>query len=225
MNFFYRQRRNALNVFDFYTGWNQLSYGTVTMDNPHWGVPGELGIELNPRGELLYLRAVPPLYAGPRLAQREPEWTNWFTDKALGFDLARLEKTTDKMLRPPDAYDQMQVWRGISPQTNEFYVEAAAYSGRPVYFEVVEPSRFAPTVAIGRLDPEAMMGWMYLAVVAGAVLLAWRNVRLRRSDRRGCLAGSRRRIQRRQEAGRSRQAVRAGAGHGRKGMAAPHAGH
>ena len=29
------------------------------------------------------------------------------------------------------------------------------------------------------------MGWMYLAVVAGGVVLAWRNLRLRRSDRRG----------------------------------------
>ena len=105
----------------------------------------------------------------------------------MGFDLGRLEKTTDKRLRPPDAYDQLQVWRGIGPRSNEFYVEATAYSGKPGYLEVLEPYRFAPAAAERTLSPEAMMGWMYLAAIAGGVVLAWRNLRRRRSDRRGAM--------------------------------------
>jgi serine/threonine-protein kinase len=185
MDFFYRQSPQAIIVFDFYSGFNALSYGKVLEHVPHWAVPGELGVVLDPRGKLLSFRAVPPLIPDPQLREREPDWTNWFAEEELGFDLARLEKTSDKMLRPPDPYDHLQVWRGVSPQTNAFYVEAAAYSGRPVYFEVLEPSRFAPAVAARTLTPEAFMGWLYLVVIAGGVVLAWRNLRLRRSDRRG----------------------------------------
>ena len=90
-------------------------------------------------GKLLNFRAVPPLMPDAQLEAREPEWAKWFTEEDLGFDLGRLEKTSDKTLRPPELYDHLQVWRGVGPQTNEFYVEAAAYSGRPVYFEVLEP--------------------------------------------------------------------------------------
>ena len=185
MHFFYRQQPGAMTVFDFYTGFNQLSYGTVNEDNPHWGVLGELGVVLNPRGELLYLRAVPPRLPDPLLAQREPEWTKWFTEEDLGFDLARLEKISDKRVTPPEAYDHLQVWRGVGPRTNEFYVEAAAYSGRPVFFDVVEPARFAPAPPSSRDTIQAIMTWLYLVVIGVAVMLAWRNLRLRRSDRRG----------------------------------------
>ena len=143
MYFFYRQRPDALIVFDFYTGFNQLSYGSVTDMNPHWGVRGELGIKLNPRGQLLFFRAVPPFFPGPELASHEPPWTNWFTPQELGFDLAQLEKVSDKSLPPPDACDHLQVWRGGGPQTNEFYVEAASCAGRPVYFDVLQPDVFA----------------------------------------------------------------------------------
>ena len=128
---------------------------------------------------------MPPELPEPQLAQREPEWTKWFTEEDLGFDLARLEKISDKRVTPPDAYDHLQVWRGFGPQTNEFYVQAATYSGRPVFFVVLEPSRFAPTSAATTPDVYRIMSWMYLVVIGGAVVLAWRNLRLRRSDRRG----------------------------------------
>ena len=185
MYFFYRQRPDALIVFDFYTGFNQPSYGSVSDMNPHWGVRGELGVKLNPSGHLLYFRAVPPFFPGPDLAAHEPPWTNWFTEQDLGFDLARLEKVADKALPPPDAYDHLQVWRGVGAQNNEFYVEAASYAGRPVYFDVLQPDIFVHPPTSTSQPIQSVMSWLYLVVIAGALVLAWRNFTLRRSDRRG----------------------------------------
>jgi serine/threonine-protein kinase len=183
LHFFYRQSPQPLIVFDFYTGYNELSYGHVVELNPHWAVSGELGLKLSPRGELLAFRAVPPLIPQRPSDDREPDWTKWFPRESLGFDLGAMEKISNKVLRPPDAYDHLQVWRGFGPQTNEFYVEAAAYNGRPVYFEILAPWRFKP--GSGGAPAETMMSWMFLVVTAGAAVLAWRNFRLRRSDRQG----------------------------------------
>ena len=183
LHFFYRQSPQPLTVFDFYTGFNELSYGHVMEATPHWGVPGELGLKLNPRGELLSFRAVPALIPERPSNDREPEWTQWFPPESLGFDLGAMEKISNKVLRPPDACDHVQVWRGFGPQTNEFYVEAAAYNGLPVYFEILGPWRFK--AGSGGAMAERMMVWMFLVVSAGAAVLAWRNFRLRRSDRQG----------------------------------------
>jgi serine/threonine-protein kinase len=185
LHFWYRQRPQYLGVNDFFTGYNQLSYGRVTEDYPAWGAPGELGVRLNPRGELLDFRAVPPSVPLRSVPEREPEWTNWFPKELLGFDLGHLENTTDKVLRPHDPYDHLRVWRARGPTTNEFYVVAAACDGRPTYFVAWEPSRFETSSTSSPLDVQRIGSWMYLALVASASVLAWRDVRLRRSDRRG----------------------------------------
>ncbi len=186
MHFWFRQSPSPLVVFDFSDAFNGLSYGAVTETRPRWEVPGEAGVRLSPRGELLWLRVVPPrlLPASPP-GPREPEWAKWFPEDLLGFDLGRLEKISDKVLRPPDPYDQIQVWRGVGPKNNEFYVEAAAFGGLPVYFKVLDSNSFkspAPTRMPSRL---VMLLSMYLALVGSGAVLAWRNFRLRRSDRRG----------------------------------------
>jgi hypothetical protein len=185
MRFFYRQRLQPMTVFDFYSGFNQLSYGMVTSQNPAWGIPGEVGLVLSPKGELRYFRAVPPLYPDLRVTPSEPNWTNWFAEEELGFDLGRLQTTSERLVTPPNACDHVQVWRSIGPQTNEFYVEAAAYRGRPVLFTALYPGLYAPPTPSAVLSTEAFSGWLYLVVIGGAIALAWRNLQLRRSDRRG----------------------------------------
>ncbi len=66
MHFYYRQSPSAMVVFDFYTGYNQLSYGSVTDLNPHWGVRGEVGVRLNPRGQLPLLSCGATVLPRPR---------------------------------------------------------------------------------------------------------------------------------------------------------------
>jgi serine/threonine-protein kinase len=69
-------------------------------------------------------------------------------------------------------------------------VEAASYAGRPVYFEIVD-AWDRPPAAPNDLGStrERALGILLLSVffvaVGGGVLLAWRNLRLGRGDRRG----------------------------------------
>ncbi|HWI57921.1 MAG TPA: hypothetical protein VNZ22_11890, partial [Bacillota bacterium] len=187
VHFWFRQSPARLFVFDFFDPSNGgISYGAVTESTPRYEVPGEAGVRLSPRGELLWLRVVPPrlLPASPP-SPREPEWAKWFPEDLLGFDLGRLEKTSDRVWRPPDPYDQLQVWRGVGPKSNVFYAEAAAFAGRPVYFQVLDPSWFESPAPTGMLSRQVIVSWIFLALVGSGAVLAWRNVRLRRSDRRG----------------------------------------
>jgi hypothetical protein len=69
-------------------------------------------------------------------------------------------------------------------------VEAAAYGGRPVYFEIVdawdEPLGQGPTLA--RFSDRVLLILLltvFATVMVGSAFLAWRNLRLGRGDRRG----------------------------------------
>src|SRR5262249_4741805 len=118
----------------------------------------------------------------------QPEWDKWFPEELLGFDLGRLEKATNKVWRPPDAYDQLQVWRGVGANSNVFYFEAAALAGGPGYLQGLSPWWKSPTPTRSRMSSQQLsLRWMYLALVIAGAVLAWRNYRLRRSDRRGAI--------------------------------------
>ena len=186
MNFWYRQSPRPLINFVFHTGLNHLNYGEVDGSNPPWQVPGEVGLNLSPRGDLLRFRVVPPAFLPDAMSsQPEPKWTQWFPEALVGFDLEKLQRTTGAVPRPPDSYDQVRVWRGLGPGTNVFYAEAAAFGGRPVYFEVFDASNSAPLPSSKGAFGGPIASWIYLGLVASAAVLAYRNFRLHRSDRRG----------------------------------------
>jgi serine/threonine-protein kinase len=117
------------------------------------------------------------------------QWSRWFTADLTGFELDDLEPAAWRRT-PPDACDEVQAWEGTRPHTGEkLYVEAAAYRGRPVYFQVLN----SIAVEGGGSQPQ-VWGWqfdalLYLLIVIhlGGVALAWRNVQLGRCDRRGAL--------------------------------------
>src|SRR5437016_628250 len=101
----------------------------------------------------------------------------------------------DKEPPPPDAYDQLRFWKGqTSGSTNEFYVEAAAYKGKPVYFEVFSPMQLETTLALAPRASETPasleIAWeiavyIWFTLIACASVLAWRNFRSGRSDSKG----------------------------------------
>jgi serine/threonine-protein kinase len=134
-------------------------------------------------------------------------WSSWFREEELGFSLdASSEKgrnprrlsgdelrKADWLRTPPDAYDQLAAWKGTWPDSDvPLYVEAAAYRGRPVSFEILATS-FAeakePTVAPESATNPALNLELILdfSLLVGVLLLAWRNLRLGRGDRRGAL--------------------------------------
>ena len=189
VRFWYRQTPETMLAISYWSRWGELSLARVDYANPPWGVPGELGVELDPTGRLIRLRALPPLRRDrPRVRER-PDWQEWFPKELTGFDLAALEPIEDRGVRPPDAYDELQAWKVNEPAgTARAYVQAAAYAGRPVYFEVLAPAEFegrSPSTSVARLRGESLILFLGLLVEVVAAVLAWRNFRLGRSDRKG----------------------------------------
>ncbi len=91
---------------------------------------------------------------------------------------------------PPNAFDARAAWIGSFPERPNLAlrVEAAAWRGRPVYFEVIGPWATPERgTAIQRMNP--VMDWAttiwILAMISLGGMLAWRNLRQGRSDRKG----------------------------------------
>ena len=93
---------------------------------------------------------------------------------------------------PPTAFDEQAAWEGAYDEQPDLplRVEAAAFRGRPVYFEVVHPWTRPARQQQLQLPPgvtfvEATVTGIFVLILVGAALLARRNLRLGRGDRRG----------------------------------------
>src|SRR5262245_13949089 len=152
--------------------------------------PGSLSIRLDMHGRLIRFSAEPaPLDELPSNSPR-PDREHWAKLFAVaGIDSARFAPA-EPMWTPPSAFDARAAWVGTFPEKPglELRIEAAAWRGRPVYFEVIGPraARERGTTVQG---PNSISGWMsnIICVVVFLLggMLTWRNWRQGRSDRRG----------------------------------------
>lgn len=154
MRFWYRQRPAGSNLVpsEYWSEFLTVSYARPTVLIPRWYVPAELGVELRPDRKLGRFRKLPKVATtGFETTKSEDlPWSTWFPPEKTGFYLPSrtnesppdsadtsipvLEVVHDRFRTPPDAYDAVGVWKGIDPETDqEFFVEAAAYQGWPVY--------------------------------------------------------------------------------------------
>jgi len=154
--------------------------------------PGMVEVRLDTEGRLVSFSAVPPRKedAGERPAG-EPDWDPLF--RAAGFDRQAFTPV-DPVWLPPLYADRRAAWMGVYPEAPDtsIRVEAAAYRNRPVAFRVIEPW----VRAVGAAAPEQgfwarardVVGpvW-YVVVLFSAGLVALRNIRLGRGDRKTAL--------------------------------------
>jgi hypothetical protein len=133
------------------------------------------------------LRSVPSRIdpAGP---PSDPDWRPLLA--AAGLDSGKLRPVPSRWA-PPVFADRRSAWETNYPGTSiPARIEAAAYRGRPVSFEVVlpwsEPGRTPEPVAplAARLGDTTLLAVTVVAWVGG-IVLARRNVRQKRGDRRG----------------------------------------
>ncbi|MBV8856830.1 MAG: serine/threonine protein kinase [Acidobacteria bacterium] len=164
----------------------------VTPFDPPRTVSGMANLSLDMRGRLLAFEGVPPQTAPP---QEQPaagfDWSRLFAE--AGLDPTAFKKV-EPVWVPPHAFDERAAWEGTYPgQPDESVrVEAAAFRGRPVYFQLINPwnppTRDAqPPVPAGTRVFLAVVVVIFFAMMAGAALLARHNLRLGRGDRRGAL--------------------------------------
>jgi serine/threonine-protein kinase len=156
--------------------------GVVTESDPALTEPDAVTLRLDTAGRLVFLQRIGPRDMLPLLAQREPDWSRLFRE--AGLEPSRFRRI-EALFVPPVFADSRASWMGYYAARPEIQVriDAAALHGRPVYFEIVGPWTLEP------LRGFDLIGWelaAMLLLVAGLVL-ARRNLRLGRGDRRGAL--------------------------------------
>ena len=165
----------------------------IEVDKPALDVSGMASIYLDMQGRLHWFVAVPPQRESPidpnALANITPDWSLPFRE--AGLDLANFKSVPSTSI-PLHAYDARAAWDGPDPAHPELstHVEAAAFRGKLVYFETVYPW----DQPLRQEEPPQSGGWkaltfilvaIYLVAFFGSLMLARRNLRLGRGDRRG----------------------------------------
>ena len=168
----------------------------VTRDDPPVTIVDMRALILDADGRLLSFQSVPPQFDDKTVAGVTPSWDRLFA--AAGLSMSDFTAVTPQW-PPRDYADARAAWEGPLPGQPDVRVrvEAAAYGGRPISFEVIGPWT-RPTLMVARRTPtsDIVLQSIALAVVIAmmtfAAVVARRNVRGNRADRRGAarLVGS-----------------------------------
>src|SRR5215467_1293826 len=160
----------------------------LSFRDPPVTLPGMHQLLLDTEGRLVEFHSVPPAIAAENSATAPP-WPALF--EAADLDANTFSPTTPKWL-PSVFADATAAWEGPMPGRGEMRVriEAASYRNHLVSFQIVWPWMAPPrTEASQRTGPQRLTDAIsiafYIVMLAGGVLLARRNLRANRSDRRG----------------------------------------
>ncbi len=179
--FWYRQGPEYLTNSSFYAA------GVTKPNEPRLDRPGMLRVELDADGRLVSLDAVPaPTDTG---AGASPDWSALFAE--AGFDPAKF-KSASPIVNPPVYADARAAWEGVYPRRSDMqiHIEAATLHGKPVYFHIFQPWNRPSHKEAGQSDARQKITLVFVlillvGVLAATCLLAWRNLKLNRGDRRG----------------------------------------
>ena len=171
----------------------------VTPLNPPNTRSGMLSLTLDRAGRLVSLVAAPARTempaqesSGASVSSSAIDWTPLFTE--AGLPIAQFSPVTPQWI-PPIFSNAQAAWEGAYPDRPDvpIRIEAAAAVGKPVYFEIGAPWTRPRNVdrpqgsTSGERVALLMRGVVVPLLEAVAVLLALRNLRSGRGDRRGAL--------------------------------------
>jgi serine/threonine-protein kinase len=181
MSFWYRESPAYMSAVD--------ESGLITDDLPAMTLTGMARVELDPQGRLMELCIIPP--------RRDLLYEN---DRPILWDALLAAAGVSKLndLRPvtpehvPPVYcDERRAWEGVLAHASDdsVRIEVASYRGRPVWFQTVyEPEvswAAGPAATMARDTADLFQGLVFVGALAGALVLARRNLKMRRSDRKG----------------------------------------
>lgn len=164
----------------------------IEVDKPALDVSGMASIYLDMHGRLHWFMGVPPQREAADAQTSEaakPDWSSPFLE--AGLDMANFQPVASTWV-PLHAYDARAAWDGADPAQPDhmIHVEAAAFHGKLIYFETIYPwdhplrQEQAPESGADRAFVFLIIGVLLTALI-GSVLLARRNLRMGRGDRRG----------------------------------------
>jgi hypothetical protein len=166
-------------------------FGRVLYRDPPAEVAGMVDVNLNAEGRLLRLCAIPHRRepaAGP--ARSQGGWDVLLHPAGLRLDLL---SPVAPLQTPPVPYDTWVEWETNLGPGERMRVTAAAFDGKPVYFDIVPlPPHSYPAPAtddadtVSRLTSDPIILFVCAAVaLVAAVLLARRHLLSGQADRRG----------------------------------------
>jgi serine/threonine-protein kinase len=166
--------------------------GPVSDIDPPEEVSGMVSVFLDTQGQLRRFTAVPPQREEPQRADgapTAPDWSPLFAE--AGFDPANFQRVESTWI-PLHANDKREAWNGVYPANPQvkIHVEAAAYRGKPVYFEVINPwdQPVRQEENQGSTSDKiitVVIVTIFVLVLVGSALLVVKNLRLGRGDRKG----------------------------------------
>ncbi len=165
--------------------------GSVSRDDPPPIVSGMRSVLLDPQGRLMQFDAVPPQLDETAGEKPAPDWKRLFD--AAGLDITRFSPAVPQWT-PLGISDMRAAWTGAfsGPPSRPVRVEAAAWHGKPIYFQIIGPwtrpermQTFQLNTSTKALGITALV--ISLLLLGAAVLLARKNIRRERGDRRGAM--------------------------------------
>ena len=179
IRFWYRQQQGQFLA--------EPSFSAITYDLPANIEPEMVRLALDATGRLIALEARPRASAAA-VQGTEPEqafdWRKLFA--AAELNPARFAPAPP-VATPPMAFDARAAWIGAyaADRPEGVRVDAAAWQGRPVYFDVAgDWHRQSESITPPR-PVLAVLAFIGVCAVGGAALLAWQNLRLGRGDQKG----------------------------------------
>jgi serine/threonine-protein kinase len=160
----------------------------VTSTDPPELITNMRSVILDTHGRLGEFHAVPPQVDSQAPAPTAPSWKPLFD--AAGLDMAAFTPVAPEWT-PHSFADARAAWEGRYPERPDvaIRIEAAAYRGRPTSFLVIGPwTRAARMTVIPKTPLQTVLALtnfvVYFSVLVAASLIARRNVKANRADRR-----------------------------------------
>jgi serine/threonine-protein kinase len=163
------------------------------MIDPPVDVPGMARVELDTEGRLVSLLVVPPERTAAVAAGeegRDPDWDPLL--RATGVDPQTIARA-EPAWAPPVFADRRAAWSAVWPERRDvpLRIEAASAGGNPVFLRVVEPwtrpAEVPPPEGGLRRAAQLAEPLAFMTAIVIAAIVALRNVRRGRGDRRGAL--------------------------------------
>jgi hypothetical protein len=185
--FWYRQSHRPLEHLMPLQG----EFGFVTPTDPPMQFSEDIVVWLDTQGRLRGFEAIPPQEESPGDLPKPANWTALLS--AAEFDPSLFKQAEPR--RTPLYYaDSRIAWDGSLPDSPQIpiRVEAAAYHGRPVNFEVIAPWTQAERTVAEALttNMKIVYGALVFALatlIVGGLFFARANLRAGRGDRRGAI--------------------------------------
>jgi serine/threonine-protein kinase len=161
---------------------NEVNY----FDPPN-DVSGMTSVALDARGRLIELNVVPPQVEEKRTQNIPADWQVLFAE--AGLDI-RSYKEIESQWTPPSFADERKAWEGkhIDHAEIPVRIEAAAFQGKPVYFNIIfpwdKPSRqtdFRSSVGVTGI----ILAIAFFSLLLAALIVARHNLKVGRGDTKG----------------------------------------